>query len=161
MSLSDRDDSDREPRDPSVFVAHRPQDRAAAAKLATRLRTKYGIDAWHEDWEIVGGDNEVAKLEDGLRRTDGSVLYLGTAGREDGWAQEGKWEAVYSASIKRAIEGRRSSRPAFLIPVLQDGLAPDALTRCCIHVSPSAKRRSRNWQPRSTTTRATRRPRPR
>lgn len=106
------------PRPPFVYLIHRGEDKPAARLLAESLLDR-GIDVWFDEWEIVGGDLVVGKMEQGLATCDGAIVFLSEHGVGKRWASE-EYEAML-AMISSALPDR--PKP-FLIPVVH-GNAPD------------------------------------
>ncbi|MEQ8754789.1 MAG: toll/interleukin-1 receptor domain-containing protein [Coleofasciculus sp. G1-WW12-02] len=59
-----------------AFISHSSIDKPFVERLATDLRTREGIDAWLDKWEIRPGDRIPDKLEDGLANPGILVLVL-------------------------------------------------------------------------------------
>ena len=65
-----------------VFVSHSSTDKPFVSRLASDLRTKEGIDAWLDQWEINPGDRIPEKIEGffdacsilGLTGTQGVII---------------------------------------------------------------------------------------
>ena len=68
---------------PRIYLVHRHADKATAERLATTLRTEYGIDVWVEHWEILPGENEILRIEQGLERADGALVLVTPAGLDE------------------------------------------------------------------------------
>jgi TIR domain len=54
---------------PVVFCSHSSRDKPIVEQFAARLR-RDGIDAWLDKWEMSAGDDFIAKINDGLARSD-------------------------------------------------------------------------------------------
>ncbi|MFP5273818.1 toll/interleukin-1 receptor domain-containing protein [Coleofasciculus sp.] len=59
-----------------AFISHSSIDKPFVERLATDLRTREGIDAWYDAWEILPGDRIPDKLEEGLANAGILVLVL-------------------------------------------------------------------------------------
>ncbi|TVS19377.1 MAG: CHAT domain-containing protein, partial [Gammaproteobacteria bacterium] len=104
---------------PLVYVVHRQADDALAEKIARGLHAR-GIECWYDGWEILGGDNFVAKMDDGLRRAHGGLILCTPSGVGEGsWSYE-----EFSALMGRVVDQRHRSQKPFLIP-LESGNCPD------------------------------------
>lgn len=96
---------------PKVFCSHRGVDKPRVLEVARKL-AEAGIDPWVDAWEILPGDDFIAKINPGLEECDVGLVFFSKA------TEAGKWQmAEISALTRQAIqEGKR------LIPVL---LEPD------------------------------------
>ncbi len=98
---------------PKVFCSHRSVDKPRVKEIAAKLRAE-GIDAWVDQWEILPGDDIVAKINEGLASYDVGLLFLSKTSLESGWVT-----AEVSTLIYQMIEdGKR------VIPVMIDADAP-------------------------------------
>ncbi|MFM9080146.1 MAG: toll/interleukin-1 receptor domain-containing protein, partial [Opitutaceae bacterium] len=57
------------PRAPSVFLSYATADRAAARALRDALRSA-GLDVWHDESELTGGDAWDQKIRRQIRGCD-------------------------------------------------------------------------------------------
>jgi hypothetical protein len=73
-----------------VFLSYRSIDRDRVRATAAALRAA-GIDAWLDEWEILPGDNFVAKINQGLETCDAGVVFLSKASLEGKWHQRAQW----------------------------------------------------------------------
>src|SRR5512147_1061816 len=76
--------SSAEPHRPKVFLAHHRDDRLLAEQLAAAV-TRYGIEVWFDAWECTDSESLVAKMRDGLERTNGSLVLLTQSGIAQSW----------------------------------------------------------------------------
>ena len=97
-----------------VFLSYRSVDRDRVRSVAEELR-RNGIDAWWDVWEILPGDNFVAKINKGLEECDCGIVFLSNASLAGPWHQE---EITILKSL--FVDEKRP-----LIPVLLD---PDVKT---------------------------------
>ena len=92
-----------------VFLSYRSVDRQRVLIVAEALRAA-GIDAWLDTWEILPGDNFVARINQGLDECDCGVVFLSNESLAGAWHQE---EITILKSL--AVDEKRP-----LIPVLLD-----------------------------------------
>ena len=78
--------------------------------MAEELRSA-GIDAWWDQWEILPGDNFVAKLNQGLEECDCGVVFLSNESLAGAWQQE---EITILKSL--AVDEKRPLIPVVLDP---------------------------------------------
>ncbi|HMN95564.1 MAG TPA: CHAT domain-containing protein, partial [Phycisphaerales bacterium] len=106
-------------RPPRVYLVHRQADSALAESIAAFLR-EAGIDCWFDGWEILGGDQFVAKMDLGLKQADGGLILLTEQGVGTGtWSSE-----EFAALMRKVVEERERVPRPFLIPI-EAGRAPD------------------------------------
>ncbi len=110
-AVTPHEDEDRR-EVPVVFVAHRKDDVGVARHIADGLHER-GIHAWFDDYEIVAGDDFVARMEQGLAAAHGGVVVLSSAGLAGSWTY-----AEYTALLQRTVTFRGEGQRPFLIPVL-------------------------------------------
>src|SRR5690606_15348207 len=67
-------------------------------------------DVWVRGWEVIPGDNNVEKIDEGIMRARGGLILL------SGRALEGWDSAQYDALVARVAQ--RGHEGAFLMPVL-------------------------------------------
>jgi tetratricopeptide (TPR) repeat protein len=67
-----------------VFCCHRSTDKTAVEAFARRLR-ECGIDAWFQEWEMAPGDDEVARLNEGLATCDTGLVFFSKATASGAW----------------------------------------------------------------------------
>ena len=97
---------------PVVFCSHASADKPAVLAFAERLRAD-GFDAWVDRWEIAGGDDFVAQINDGLRQATAGLIFFSHRTDASLWVR-----AEVNYLIRQAVQGLR------LIPVMIDGDAP-------------------------------------
>lgn len=102
-----------------VFISHSSVDKKFVQRLATDLRTREGIDAWFDQWEINPGDRIPERLEEGLSEAEVLTLVLSPDSVNSQWVEYERqtWLAMQIEEEKHAKE---ESRPPArrLIPVL-------------------------------------------
>ncbi|NVB37599.1 TIR domain-containing protein [Pseudenhygromyxa sp. WMMC2535] len=98
-------------------MIHRSPDKDKVRELARALRQDWAVDVWLDEWEILAGENVVAKMEEGLASADGILVFVSRLGLGDAHAYE-----EYTKGIADVIAGKKG----FLIPVL-DGVGVDSL----------------------------------
>lgn len=102
-----------------VFISHSSVDTKFVLHLATDLRTREGIDAWLDRWEINPGDRIPERLEEGLSEAEVLILVLSPDSVNSQWVEYERqtWLAMQIEEEKRAKE---ESRPPArrLIPIL-------------------------------------------
>jgi hypothetical protein len=91
---------------PKAFVSYAGEDRDIAKAIAEGLMAK-GVDAFFDRWEILPGDNFVAKLNEGLARAEFFVLLLSEHSLTKVWPK-----AEQNAATVRMVE-----EDAHVIPV--------------------------------------------
>ena len=102
-----------------AFISHSSIDKPFVERLATDLRSREGIDAWLDKWEILPGDRIPDKLEEGLANAGILVLVLSPDSVNSQWVSYEKdaWLMAQVEEEKRAkLESQTPSRR--LIPVL-------------------------------------------
>lgn len=90
-----------------VFISYSSNDREWVEGLTKKLH-KDGIDVWYDEWEICVGDSIIAKIEEGIGRSDFLVVVLSEASVASRWVQE----ELRIAVIKTIEKG------SFILPVL-------------------------------------------
>jgi len=93
-----------------VFLSYRSVDHAHVQKVAEELLAA-GIDAWWDVWEILPGDNFVAKINEGLDLCNCGVVFLSNESLAGAWQQE---EITILKSL--AVDEKRSLIPVVLDP---------------------------------------------
>lgn len=102
-----------------VFISHSSVDKKFVQRLAMDLRTRKGIDAWFDQWEINPGDKIPERLEEGLSEAEVLILILSPDSVNSQWAEYERqaWLVMQIEEEKRAKkESRLPARR--LIPVL-------------------------------------------
>ena len=56
-----------------VFISHSSKDKPQVEALAIGLRER-GIDPWFDKWEILAGDDIVAKINARLDEADAGII---------------------------------------------------------------------------------------
>ena len=67
-----------------VFVSHSSHDKTRVEAFAAALRER-GIDAWLDRWEIAGGDDVVATINQGLEEADAGLIVFSAAAAASAW----------------------------------------------------------------------------
>ncbi|HEY9676081.1 MAG TPA: toll/interleukin-1 receptor domain-containing protein [Waterburya sp.] len=119
-----------------AFISHSSIDKPFVERLATDLRTREGIDAWLDKWEILPGDRIPEKLEEGLANAGILVLVLSPDSVNSQWVSYEKdaWLTAQVDEEKRARqESRRPNRR--LIPVLYKDCEKPFFLQSFLHVS--------------------------
>jgi hypothetical protein len=102
-----------------AFISHGNRDKTFVLRLAGDLRTREGIDAWLDQWEINPGDRIPERIEEGLSEADVFILVLSPESVNSQWVdyERQAWLMMQIDEEKRAKE---ESRPPTrrLIPVL-------------------------------------------
>jgi hypothetical protein len=119
-----------------AFISHSSKDKPFVERLATDLRTREGIDAWLDKWEIMPGDRIPQKLEEGLSRAGIFVLVLSPDSVKSDWVGYEK-DAWLSAQINEEKLARQESRipSRRLIPVLYKNCEKPFFLESFLHVS--------------------------
>jgi len=118
-----------------VFISHSSVDKEFVQRLATDLRTRKGIDAWFDQWEINPGDRIPERLEEGLSEAEVLTLVLSPDSVNSEWVEYERqaWLAMQIEEEKRAKD---ESRPPArrLIPVLYRDCQKPAFLQPIHHV---------------------------
>lgn len=102
-----------------VFVSHSSTDKPFVSRLASDLRTKEGIDAWLDQWEINPGDRIPEKIEEGLKEAKVFLFVLSPDSVNSQWVEYERqsWITMQIEEEKKAKqEGRKPS--VRLIPLI-------------------------------------------
>lgn len=118
-----------------AFISHSSKDKKFVLRLATDLRTREGIDAWLDQWEINPGDRILERIEEGFSEADVFVLVLSPDSVNSRWVEYERqaWLIMQIDEEKRAKE---ESRPPArrLIPVLYRDCQKPAFLQPIHHV---------------------------
>lgn len=119
-----------------AFISHSSIDKPFVERLATDLRTREGIDAWLDKWEILPGDRIPEKLEEGLSSAGIFVLVLSPDSVNSQWVSYEK-DAWLTAQVNEERRARQESRPPNrrLIPVLYKDCEKPFFLESFLHVS--------------------------
>ena len=71
-----------------VFISHAFKDKAPVEALATALRTLHGVDTWLDHWEIDSAQDIVARINDGLERSQAGLLVYSANAAESEWVKK-------------------------------------------------------------------------
>lgn len=119
-----------------AFISHSSIDKPFVERLATDLRSREGINAWLDKWEILPGDRIPDKLEEGLANANILVLVLSPDSVNSQWVSYEKdaWLMAQVEEEKRAkLELLTPSRR--LIPVLYKDCQKPFFLQSFLHVS--------------------------
>ena len=118
-----------------AFISHSSKDKKFVLRLATDLRTRVGIDAWLDQWEINPGDRIPERIEEGLSEAHVFILVLSPDSVNSRWVEYERqaWLMMQIDEEKRAKE---ESRPPTrrLIPVLYRDCQKPAFLQPISHV---------------------------
>jgi hypothetical protein len=119
-----------------VFISHSSIDKPFVERLATDLRTREGIDAWLDKWEILPGDRIPEKLEEGLSNAGIFVLVLSPESVNSQWVSYEK-DAWLTVQVNEEVRARQESRTPSrrLIPVLYKNCEKPFFLQSFLHVS--------------------------
>ena len=98
---------------PKAFCSHRSVDKPVVMEVFRKLR-EAGIDAWVDQWEILPGQDFVAKINEGLKACDVGLVFLSSASMNGDW-QQAEISALTALMVKE-------KKP--LIPILLDADVP-------------------------------------
>lgn len=107
------------PRAPSVFLSYATADRAAARALRDALRSA-GLDVWHDESELTGGDAWDQKIRRQIRGCDYfmPLISANTEARKEGYFRR-EWRLAVERNLDMADD------VLFLVPVALDDTAED------------------------------------
>ena len=100
-----------------VFCSYRGEDRHIVQPFVERLRRDAGIDAWLDVWEIGGGDDVVARMDDAITACDASLIFVSKSWFDGAWAQDERTSVI----LRRVEDGIR------VVPVVVDDVDPTSL----------------------------------
>ncbi|MGB7439771.1 MAG: toll/interleukin-1 receptor domain-containing protein [Coleofasciculaceae cyanobacterium] len=118
-----------------AFISHSSIDKPFVERLATDLRTREGIDAWLDKWEIMPGDRIPEKLEEGLANAGTLVLVLSPDSVNSQWVSYEK-DAWLTAQVDEEKQAKLESRSPVrrLIPVLYKDCEKPFFLKSFLHV---------------------------
>jgi TIR domain len=118
-----------------VFMSHSSVDKPFVERLSKDLRTREGIDAWLDKWEIQPGDRIPTKLEEGLNNAGVFLLVLSPQSVKSQWVSYEK-DVWLTTQIDEEVLAKRESRPPNrrLIPVLYQDCEKPAFLKPMLHV---------------------------
>jgi len=119
-----------------VFISHSSKDKEFVSRLAKDLRTRSGIDAWLDQWEIKPGDRIPKRVEQGLSEAEVLVLILSPDSVNSEWVgwERDAWLSMQIDEERRAKEeGRLPERR--LIPVLYRECEKPTFLKPLLHVN--------------------------
>lgn len=119
-----------------VFISHSSIGKPFVERLATDLRTREGIDAWLDKWEILPGDRIPEKLEEGLANAGIFLLILSPDSVNSQWVSYER-DAWLTAQVDEEVRARQESRTPSrrLIPVLYKDCEKPFFLKSFLHVS--------------------------
>lgn len=119
-----------------AFISHSSIDKPFVKRLATDLRTREGIDAWLDKWEILPGDSIPQKLEEGLASARIFILILSPESVKSQWVSYEK-DAWLTAQIDEEVRAKKESRipSRRLIPLLYKNCEKPFFLQSFLHVS--------------------------
>jgi hypothetical protein len=119
-----------------AFISHSSIDKPFVERLATDLRTREGIDAWLDKWEILPGDRIPEKLEEGLSSAGIFVLVLSPESINSQWVsyERDAWLTAQVNEEKRAREESRTPNRR-LIPIFYKDCKKPFFLESFLHVS--------------------------
>ena len=101
-----------------VFLSHSTKDKQFVQTLATELEAEK-IDPWLCEVDVEVGDNFVAKIEEGLREADLTVLFWSPEAARSAWTRL-EWTSVTAREISE-------SRTRLGLVLLRDCAVPELL----------------------------------
>lgn len=121
-----------------VFISHSSKDKSFVEQLATDLRTREGIDAWLDKWEILPGNKIPRKLEEGLMSANIFLLVLSPESISSQWVSYEK-DAWLTAQINEEVLAEQELRTPNrrLIPVLYKDCETPLFLQSILHINPS------------------------
>src|SRR4051812_32212866 len=69
-----------------VFISHSSKDKDAVEQLANQL-AEYGFEVWYDGWEILSGDDIVAKINHGLDKCEAGIIVFSKHSLESRWVE--------------------------------------------------------------------------
>jgi hypothetical protein len=96
-----------------AFISHSSIDKPFVERLAGDLRTREGIDAWLDQWEILPGERIPQKLEEGLSNADIFVFVLSPESVNSQWVSYEKdaWLMAQADEVKTCKARVTSPQP--------------------------------------------------
>ena len=92
-----------------VFLSHASADKPFVEEVKRFLGEGGDIECWLDAFEIGFGQNIVARIQDGLAKSDFLLLFLSRTSLKSRWVEE-EWTAAYWSQV--------NSGTTRLIPVL-------------------------------------------
>jgi hypothetical protein len=93
-----------------VFISHSSADKDFVETIAWRLK-RFGVEVWYDGWEIKVGDSIVAKVFDGLEKSDALAIVLSNASVKSRWVKE----ELNTATIRRIDDN-----DILILPILKE-----------------------------------------
>ena len=112
---------------PQVLISHASADKDRFVRpFARKLRTKHGVDAWLDEWEIRPGDSLVQRIfPDAIGEADALIVVVSDASVDSPWVRE----ELDAATLRKISDG------TLLIPVILDALGRDRIPLQLHHLS--------------------------
>jgi tetratricopeptide (TPR) repeat protein len=98
-----------------VFLSHASVDKPFVEQVKGFLETGGDIECWLDKYEIDFGQNVVARINDGLGKSDFLLLFLSPASLQSRWVEQ-EWTAIYYSQTN-------TGQPR-LLPVLHGDCQP-------------------------------------
>jgi len=117
-------------------MSHSSVDKPFVERLAADLRTREGIDAWLDKWEIQPGDSIPNKLETGLDDANIFVFVLSPKSVESSWSRHER-DAWLTMQVDEEVAAEQAGRTPQrrLIPVLYQDCEKPTFLKPMLHVS--------------------------
>jgi hypothetical protein len=101
-----------------AFCSYRSVDRARVQEITRRLAAA-GIELWWDVWDIQPGESFVARINEGLHRSDVGLIFLSHHAQESPWVR-----SEIERLTQQAIE---ESKPLLLVMLDADAPVPELL----------------------------------
>lgn len=111
---------------PKAFVSHSSADKDRfVLAFARELRSRFGVDAWVDRWEIRPGDSFVDRIyEEGIGGADAFLVVISSNTIDSSWVKD----ELDAGTVDRIERGTR------LIPIILDGLQKEQLPKQLHHL---------------------------
>lgn len=118
-----------------VFISYSSEDKDFVVRLAEDLRTREGMDAWLDRWEISPGDKIPERIEEAISKAEAFIIVLSPDSVNSRWVEYERqaWLTMQIDEEKRAQEESRSPTLR-LIPVLYRDCVKPVFLRPIQHV---------------------------
>lgn len=118
-----------------IFISYSTKDKKFVNRLATDLRTRAGIDAWLDNWEINPGDKIPEKIETGLSEANVFLLVLSPESITSRWVEYERQVWLMMQIDEEKLAQKESRTPARrLIPVLYEDCQKPAFIQPIHHI---------------------------
>jgi len=101
-----------------AFCSYRSVDKARVQEITQRL-VAAGIEPWWDTWDIQPGDSFVARINEGLHKSDVGLIFLSHRTQESPWVR-----SEIESLTRQAIEEKK---PLFLVMLDADAPVPELL----------------------------------